>query len=459
VFKDSSLVQNNFTLRRITQSSFTEGTGQSRVLLWKMSIAASMERPVFGYGANNMRIPLDRHHDYNLQEDWFDSAHNKFFDELLSHGFVGLLIYLAFLILVFRHIFGLRKKDLWESLALLGLFVGYVVQSLFIFDSLVVGLLFVFVLAWLFTTEDSKKQIFAKTLRPWVAYLLCAVLVIGGLLVYLRAIPPARDTASAYRMLSQDMGQAIRLFEKVEHQAFFSYDIIAPTMAEGAVMVFSEPERYAREDLERYADLVIRMYRKAIDASGGYSKFYINLAKLYQQFDSVLDNGAYLGESFALLDEAAMISPGRIDVYYARAQGYYNMGDTDQAAAELQKALEFGVRQDKIYMRLAQIYVRKGSAEEFLEAFKAVSETGGSFSLGGLEQYARILVERGVWDGALAVFLKMHELAPNDIDIRFNIALTYKQLGEREKAAEWAGSIIDLNPFKADEMNAFILTL
>jgi tetratricopeptide (TPR) repeat protein len=135
------------------------------------------------------------------------------------------------------------------------------------------------------------------------------------------------------------------------------------------------------------------------------------------------------------------------------------MGDTDQAAAELQKALEFGVRQDKIYMRLAQIYVRKGSAEEFLEAFKAVSETGGSFSLGGLEQYARILVERGVWDGALAVFLKMHELAPNDIDIRFNIALTYKQLGEREKAAEWAGSIIDLNPFKADEMNAFILTL
>jgi len=64
VFKESALIKNNLTLGRISRISLNDTTTISRLRLWKMSIIAVQDRPIFGYGANNMRVPLDKYYDY-----------------------------------------------------------------------------------------------------------------------------------------------------------------------------------------------------------------------------------------------------------------------------------------------------------------------------------------------------------------------------------------------------------
>jgi len=104
MLKDTWLIKNNLALRRISQISLEERTTKSRLLLWKMSWQASQDRFLFGYGDNNLIIPLDRYHNFELTEDWFDSSHNQFFDELLAHGMVGLIAYLLFLFFIFKQV-------------------------------------------------------------------------------------------------------------------------------------------------------------------------------------------------------------------------------------------------------------------------------------------------------------------------------------------------------------------
>ena len=108
---------------------------------------------------------------------------------------------------------------------------------------------------------------------------------------------------------------------------------------------------------------------------------------------------------------------------------------------------------------MAEILVRKGEVSDFFTTLDNYYATGYSFGFEKLEEFAKILVEREEWEAVVEVFLKINEVRPNDFDTYYNIAMAYKITGNREKAAEWAGKAIDLNPLRADEMNAFIMSL
>lgn len=459
IFEESGFVKNNLALSRISKISLEESTTKSRLLVWKMSINASKDRPIFGYGDNNMRIPLDKYHDYALAEDWFDSSHNKFFDELLAHGVVGLLLYITFLLYVFWNIIRLRKSDFWLSLILFGLFAAYIVQSLFIFDAFVMVVMLSFILGFVFVLSNNDKKIFDKPLPGYIAYIFIPLIILATPVIYLRSIPPARDVISAYRVSDTDLSRTIELYTRAQDKLIYGYDVVAPAMAKTVLKVFSQANNYSTDDLKRLTDLLTQAYERAIDESKGYSKFYINLAKLYQEIDPVLNDVGLLDKSFPLLDKALEQSPNRVDIYYTLSQGYFNKGDYESAINTLNDSLKLAQRPSNVYLRLAEIYSRKGTSEEFIKAVDSINIFELQLSFKKWEEFAKILISRGEWEGALYSFLKMNEVHPKDIDVYYNIALTYKKMGEREKATEWAQKIIDLNPFKATEMNAFILNL
>lgn|GEM_PF-3224379 len=460
VYKDSSFVSSSVMFSRLTNISLSDTTTNSRLLLWRMAYNAAKERPLLGYGTNNMRIPLDKNHDYRLTEHWFDSSHNIFFDELLAHGYIGLVLFCLLFVLIFWEIFKLKSKDFFVSTVLLGLFVAYVVQGFFIFDSFIISVFFVLSFGILVVaTQKNTRTCSTKTLPPYLVYVICIVLMLVLPIIYVRSITPAKDIITAYRLVEKDLEQVVKIINKVDNQILYGYDIIAPAMAETALVIFAKPEKHDQQDLQDFSDALVTIYKKAITETGDYSKFYVNLAKLYQRMHPVL-GGGMMEESFALLEQAHAYSPNRIDAYYAKAQGYYNIGETEMAVEILQESLTFGVQQHKIYLKLADIFVRKGSVTDFLDSIHVVAEIKpGSLSDQKLEEYARILVGREKWVGALEVFLMLSKQRSNDIDTYYNIALVYKKLGEKEKAQEWAQKIIDLNPYKADDMHSFMLNL
>lgn len=139
--KNTQFVQESEMLRRFTNISLTDGTVQSRLVLWSgVALPGFYERPILGWGQDNFIVVFGKHYDARMykQEPWFDRAHNVFFDWLISAGVLGLLSYLS--------LFGVALFVLWKKSAHLsvperalgtGLLAGYFVHNIFVFDHLI----------------------------------------------------------------------------------------------------------------------------------------------------------------------------------------------------------------------------------------------------------------------------------------------------------------------------------
>jgi len=460
VFKDSSFVKNTPALNRMSQISLTDSTTASRLALWKMSITAAKDKPIVGYGTNNIRIPLDKYHDYNLIEDWFDSSHNKFFDELLAHGIIGFVLQIGFFIWLLIAILKKRKKDILGNMALFGLLIAYLTQALFIFDSFIVGLSFIFVLGFLFVKlRDSKQEIiFKKTIPIYIVIPLLIAISWMAIFVYTNSQIPAKKIITAHSTVNSDINQTIDNYQELSSELYFNFDILAPAIAETTMIVFENPNKYTNVQLQNFVEVLSQIYNKAIDDTGNYSKFYINIAKLYQLIDqrSGLDNSQ---ESIDLLNTALEHSPGRIDIYYALAQGYFLTGDISAAENSLQTALELEVRQGDVYHKLAEIQARKGDTAQAIYSIRQAMIFDKEYEFTDLESFAQIFIKREAWQSVLEVFLIMDEIKPNNIDTFVNIALTYGNLGDKDKAIEWINKVLEIDPTKQEQVNEFINNL
>jgi O-antigen ligase len=94
-------------------------SGSGRFELWKYSWSLIEEQPIWGYGLNQARVVLSSFRDVN-------STHNNFLEVTLEGGFVGFLLYLLFIFIVFMTGFSTsmaKKERQWVVMTLIGVFV------------------------------------------------------------------------------------------------------------------------------------------------------------------------------------------------------------------------------------------------------------------------------------------------------------------------------------------------
>lgn len=145
--RNSSFVQNNHVLQRVTSISLSDG--QTRFTIWHMAFEGVLERPIIGWGQEGFNYVFNTFYDPSLyqQEQWFDRAHNAFIDWLTAGGFPAFLLYLS--------LFGSAIVLLWRSsqlsrserTLLTAALVGYAVHNLFVFDNISSYLYFFAILA------------------------------------------------------------------------------------------------------------------------------------------------------------------------------------------------------------------------------------------------------------------------------------------------------------------------
>lgn len=130
---------------RLLQLDFGQVTAQTRFWTWNSAWKGFLDRPVFGYGPENFTVAFDRHFDSRhfipgqQSETWFDRAHNIVLDYLATTGAVGLLAWLAFIVLLFVQIRRVIRADVLrpvQETLLVAAPVMYIVQSMFLFDVL-----------------------------------------------------------------------------------------------------------------------------------------------------------------------------------------------------------------------------------------------------------------------------------------------------------------------------------
>lgn len=160
--RNTSFVKQSPVLGRFAAISLTEQTTKSRFMIWGMAIKGFEERPVLGWGMEGFNYVFNKYYNpgmYN-QEQWFDRAHNVFFDWLVSAGALGLLAYLSFFVgalyLIWRR--G-GERSIIEKSVLTGLLGGYFFQNLFVFDNLTSLIYFGTILAYIEGTSYPKTEI------------------------------------------------------------------------------------------------------------------------------------------------------------------------------------------------------------------------------------------------------------------------------------------------------------
>ena len=173
-FKESSFIKSHDLLARFSQlatfdkaglEQFATTQGKGRFAIWSIAYEGFKERPILGWGQDNFNYVFNKYYDPKIydQEQWFDRAHNVFFDWLIAGGILGLLSYLALFVTAIVAIWRSRahEKDLYflfsDKVLLTALLIAYFIHNLFVFDSITSYILFFGVLA--FVSIHDKKTI------------------------------------------------------------------------------------------------------------------------------------------------------------------------------------------------------------------------------------------------------------------------------------------------------------
>lgn len=163
--RNSSLVTSNPLLSRFGAliaaptdlSSYASTQGKSRFSIWAIALKGVEQKPLLGWGQENFNYVFNAYYDPKIydQEQWFDRAHNVFFDWLIAGGALGLLAYLSMFVFAIFTLWKKKREDethhftFADKTILTALLLAYFIHNFFVFDSITSYILFFTVLAYI----------------------------------------------------------------------------------------------------------------------------------------------------------------------------------------------------------------------------------------------------------------------------------------------------------------------
>ena len=415
VFKDVSFIENNAALSRY--SNITLESGRARLTIWNMALEAFKERPIMGWGFENFITAFGKYYDPKMfgQEPWFDRTHNMPLEWLFSGGVIGFSAYAFLLISVIWVIRrsvknGTLQKN--QAFIFVGMLIAYLVQLLFVFDTLATYLMFVFVAGFFSVASSSseewsmknslnrfniKKQV--KNVQTKISALgyiglalIFAVAVATIITVDIRPLIANRSLMNAIILFNDGkLSEARENFTKAldlskgtigvaearEHLAFNAYNL------------FSSPALLNSPDGKAFYDLTKEELEKQIaDDSAKYLnvKHNILLAQLYHQRYEFDRDSEALSNAFRHYNIAMEYAPNYINIYPIYANLLAETGKIENAITVIDKVSQLliyaGGYDPKIIYSKPLFYTALKRYDEAYASLMAINQKYGNHSSG-----------------------------------------------------------------------------
>ncbi|HLD09546.1 MAG TPA: O-antigen ligase family protein, partial [Methylophilaceae bacterium] len=391
--RSSKFVRESQVLIRLTNYSLSEATVASRFRIWEMSWKGVLERPLLGWGQENYYAVFQKYYDPGLyaQEPWFDRSHNIIFDWLIHAGFIGLAAYLGVFAAAFWMIVQALRKGalaLWEGAVLIGLFVSYFFQNIFVFDNLNTYLLFFGFLAYAqyLVFEHTKEEhasvaaghisksghrqpalsdvLFSRGIAATIA-----LLALSGVTIYMWSLQPLYQSQALIDALRITQVQTPMDILIGQFKLALSYDSFGNTevreqIGNAARTIVGNPQ-ISPEDQKKFAEFSIAELKKEINIPVPDIKHMLFLASI---FDRALPlNPEYAGQSEKLLLDALKIAPNKQLAYFELAQLYLATNHADRAIDALRKAWQLDTTFTQAGINLEIIGIVTGNKEAVAE--------------------------------------------------------------------------------------------
>ncbi|MDP3042798.1 MAG: O-antigen ligase family protein [bacterium] len=489
-YPQSSIVKNSSILNTMTQISAKAATFQTRLIAWKAGVKDFKNHPVLGTGHGNFAITFDKYFDpsfynYTRSETYFDRAHNNIVDIASTTGGLGLLAYLSIFVAAGYYLVkGYRENKIaqHELILLAGLIIAYFIQNLAVFDSLITYISLMTMLGFIYylasgeaeskhghsVSRDTECPEINKSLINKEIYALAGAGLVMLIIIFQYNIKPLK-------MLKGTIGGQI---------AFAQGDIIGGVETyKKALSYNSVLDRDSRDSLIRFItanyamlsglgdekareifDYIIELAEKNAAYNPGDSLMQMELAQTLNIAARFYEDNPqkfyfYSDRALEAINKSIEASPGRIPIYYIKAQILAGRDEQDKAIETLKYAIGLNEKYYDSFCNLSRYYF------VFKQEDKGFEEMDRCLDLGGAEllaptDYVKSLINYYIgkqdWPKVLKLYQRLAALEPNDAEVWVRLAKVYAQAGDMEKAVEAAKKAGELDPAMKDASEQFI---
>lgn len=225
-YKNSTWIQSNAALYRITELSISDSSIAARKELWRMSLGGIMEKPLFGWGKESFIYFFTKNYSPSLYDNgfWYDRAHNFVFDKIIESGFFG---FGGYLLLILSLFVTLWKKSteihLVQKCLITGYVISYLIYNLTVFDSYISWLILFTILAYI-QQRNACKRVNLGNYRLLIVFfgVCCTVIIMYN--VVIRTIKTEVEWTKAYN--SENFMSLLSNYKSAyEHAWIGRYDI------------------------------------------------------------------------------------------------------------------------------------------------------------------------------------------------------------------------------------------
>lgn len=478
---NSDFVKHNSFLSRITQINLNDATMQTRFISWRAAAKDFKNHPILGTGLGNYAIIFDKYFDpifynYTRSETYFDQAHNNLIDIASTTGLLGLFTYLSIFIAAFFYLIrGLRRGKIGQIdfILLFGLIVAYFIQNLVVFDALVTYIALMATLGyihWLSRNGENEEIIEEKnrSLENKEIYVFFIIGLTILTVMYQFNIKPAKmlmGTIDGQIAFAKGDGNGgVEAYKKA-----LSYNTVLDRDSRSSFLryVNSMPLNTDKKKIMEILDYAISLAEKNVKYNPSD-----NLMEL--QFAQVLDSAArvsattgekfyyYSNWSLEVIEKAIQSSPGRIPVYFIKAQIYLTRGEADNAIETLKYAISLNKDYYESSCQLAKVYIILGKEEEGYPLMNECIDKGGK-SILTPASFVKLLINHYLDKEDIKRLVSLHEILveiePNDAMTWVNLSKLYLQVGEKQKAIEAAEKSAQLDKSLESSVEKFIESL
>lgn len=175
-----------------------------------------------------------------------------------------------------------------------------------------------------------------------------------------------------------------------------------------------------------------------------------NLARLYRSWADLTPNDpemrqTMLDNSLDQYNRAVTLSPNAAHLWNEKGNAHLARGEDDLAEQAYLHSLDLDPRFDQTYMLLADFYERAAAYDKSI----AVLEQGLEFLPNRPQLYSYLGVAKarsGDYAGSIDANLAVIEVQPNNLSAMRNLAILYRDMGDTDKAIEWAERAIATTP-------------
>jgi len=483
------LYRNNSTVRGVkflddvlSEISVGKNTFQTRLISWKTAWKDFPAHPLLGTGYGNFAITFDKYFDpsfynYTRSETYFDRAHNNLIDIASTSGALGLLAYLSiFAAAGYYLVIGYRKDKikLHDFVLLISLIIAYFVQNLAVFDSLVTYIPLMAMLGYIYwlarndqeidyIKDDSfnNKEIFAGFLIGLSVLIILFKYNIGPLRTFIGTIKGQIAFAQG------DIAGGVEIYKGAlsRHTVLDrdSRDSLVRSMT--SVLLNESVSQSQLEDVlafvEKMAEENIKYNPKDSLTQTELAQFFISAAQASKDDNEKFFS--YLNQAMEAANKAIDSSPGRIPLYYVKAQIYKMRGDSDNAIVTLEYAAGLNEKYYDSFCNLAKYYFMARNEEKGFSAMDKCIDLGGAELLTPVDYVISLINfyidKQNDWPRVVKLYERLVKMQPDQAVNWVKLAASYERIGEYGKAIEAARKSVELDPTLKDEVEQFINAL